>query len=209
MVISCVFLEQKELIPHPSAFGALENPAIALWHPKQIPNIPRRERQGIAGPRDTEHQKEQNLIGYHGIQSAGKCPGWLLNYGNKLLIGWTLEGSVIRTDIVFLSLMSCRSLWRDKTLVNLYDRSRRTTETTIGLQKGDTFCNLHFSSNFYIPMCIMWVKERQQSWTKISKVKNWLKLPPQSRECFFYLLLQLKVGASLCQMMCSMCRVWQ
>ena len=75
MVISCVFLEQKELIPHPSTFGPLENPPVALRRPKQIPNIPRRERQGSTGPQDREHQEEQNLIGYHGIQSAGECPG--------------------------------------------------------------------------------------------------------------------------------------
>lgn len=73
MVISCVFLEQEELIPHPSTLGPLENSPITVWHPKQISNIPRCERQGRTGPQDREHQKEQNLIGYHGIQSAGEC----------------------------------------------------------------------------------------------------------------------------------------
>lgn len=74
MVVSCIFLEQKELIPHPSTFGPLKNLTITLWHPKQIPNIPRRKRKGNSGPEDREHEEQQNLIGYHGIQSAGKCP---------------------------------------------------------------------------------------------------------------------------------------
>lgn len=103
MIISRVLLQQKELIPHPPTFGALKNPpSVALRHPKQFPNIPRRERHGGAGPQHGERQQEQHLIGYHCIQSVAKCPGWLANYGNRLLIGWTLEGSVIRTDIVFL-----------------------------------------------------------------------------------------------------------
>lgn len=106
MVISCIFLEQKELIPHPSTFGPLKNLAVTLWHPKQIPNIPRRERKGNSGPQDRQHEEEQNLIGYHGIQSAGKRPERLPNYGDKLVRGSTLEGGVIRTDIVFLSLIS-------------------------------------------------------------------------------------------------------
>lgn len=87
MVISCVFLEQKELIPHPSAFGPLKNPSIALCHPKEFPNIPRHERHGSTGPQHGEHQEEQDLIGYHGIQSVGNCLGRLMIYGNRLLIG--------------------------------------------------------------------------------------------------------------------------
>ena len=75
MVVSCVLLEQKELIPHPSAFGPLKDPPVTLRHLKQIPNIPRFERQGGTRPQHGERQEEQDLIGYHGIQSAGKCPG--------------------------------------------------------------------------------------------------------------------------------------
>lgn len=53
MVIPCVFLQQKELIPHPSTFGAVQNLLIAFWNPKKSPNIPRVERQGFAGVQGT------------------------------------------------------------------------------------------------------------------------------------------------------------
>lgn len=86
VVVSRVFLKEKELIPHPSAFGPLKNPPIAL-HPKQFPYIPRRERHGVAGPQRGERQQEQNLIGYHGIQSGARGLGRFWTYGSGLLRG--------------------------------------------------------------------------------------------------------------------------
>lgn len=86
VVISCVFLEEKELIPHPSAFGPLKDPPITL-RPKRVPYIPRCERHGGAGPQRGEHQQEQDLISGHGIQSGGRGLEWLWNYGSELLMG--------------------------------------------------------------------------------------------------------------------------
>lgn len=86
VVVSCVFLKEKELIPHPSTFGPLKDPPIAL-HPKQVPYIPRRERHGGAGPQHGERQQEQDLIGDHGIQSGERGLGRRWNYGSELLMG--------------------------------------------------------------------------------------------------------------------------
>lgn len=146
MVVSCIFLEQKELIPHPSTFGPLKNLTITLWHPKQIPNIPRRKRKGNSGPEDREHEEQQNLIGYHGIQSAGKCPEWLLNYGDKLLRGSALEGGVIRTDIVFLSLISFRSLWKEETVFKKKTMTPIYHFDSIQLKQSNSMCTCENSS---------------------------------------------------------------
>lgn len=142
--------------------------------------------------------KGRALLG-HGIQSTRRSRTWLVimvsnQMGSVLVDFWIMVISfwldehwkAVSSEQTLYSSPWCpadpceeRKLW--STNMTEVDEQLRQQSN----YKRATLSVPCISLPIYIYPCALceW-KRDNKSWTKIRKVKNWLKLPPQSRECF-------------------------